>query len=215
MKREVNPSSDEEVRELYDESADSYAEMMDREIELPLYVDTLERLSKRIENLPGALIDTSCGTGHMLSLYSERFDRKRPLIGIDLSTRMVAIATRRFGPSAEIKEGDMRDLSSVAVGSAAALINFFSIHHLDADSVCVALREWHRILKSGGQLVVAAWEGVGAIDYGEFSNVVALRFTAEELLSSVQSSGFLVTRCVVEPVDGMEMDAIYLEATKG
>lgn len=56
----MRPSSTGEVRELYEASADSYAAMMDSEIDLPIYSDTLERLSGRLANAPGVLIDTSC-----------------------------------------------------------------------------------------------------------------------------------------------------------
>lgn len=59
----------------------------------------------------------------------------------------------------------MRELDMVDAGSAAAVVSFFSVHHLDPEGVCVALREWRRVLRSEGQLLIAAWEGVGAIDY--------------------------------------------------
>lgn len=210
----MNPSPVGEVRTMYDASADSYAAMMDAEIACFVYTDTLGRLSKRIACIPGSLIDTSCGSGHMLSVYRERFDEKRPLFGVDLSPRMVEISSSKLGASAEIWIGDMRELTTVATNSVAAVINFFSIHHLDSEGVRLALREWHRVLTLGGQLLLAAWEGVGTIDYGEDSNIVAFRFTSDEISSWVRSSGFVVDRCVVEPVDAISMDAVYLEATK-
>ena len=121
----MKTSSQKQVRKLYDESADSYAEMMDSEIDLPIYPDVLGRLAERIAGIPGPVIDTSCGSGHMLSLYHERYDSVRPLLGIDLSPRMVAIADARLGSSAEILVGDMRDLGSVESGSAAAVLSFY------------------------------------------------------------------------------------------
>jgi ubiquinone/menaquinone biosynthesis C-methylase UbiE len=199
---------------MYEASADSYAEMMDTEIDLPVYSDTLGRLRARIDNTPRTLIDTACGSGHMLSMYHERYDRNRPLLGIDLSPRMVTIAGRRLGSSAKVVIGDMRDLATVDVSSAAAVLNFFSVHHLDPEGVGVALREWHRVLRSGGQLLLAAWEGVGAIDYGDESDIVALRYRSDELASWTQGAGFTVSRCVIEPVEGMPMEAVYLEGVK-
>ncbi len=44
----MKTSPDNEVRELYKETANSYNRMMDSEIELPIYSDTLSRLAARI-----------------------------------------------------------------------------------------------------------------------------------------------------------------------
>ena len=204
----------EEVRDMYEASADSYAAMMDSEIDLPIYKDTLGRLSTNIADTPGALIDTSCGSGHMLSMYRECYDRERALVGIDLSPRMVSIASTRLGAAADVVLGDMRDLDMVDAGKAAAVMSFFSIHHLDARGVRCALREWHRVTRASGQLLLAAWEGVGTIDYGDVSDVVAFRYANPELNAWIQEAGFAITRNVVEPVEGMTMDAIVLEGTR-
>ena len=211
----MKPSDAEEVREMYEATADSYAKMMDSEIDLPVYADMLGRLSERIASIPGAVIDTSCGSGHMLALYRERYDRHRPLLGIDLSPRMVGIAGRRLGSKAEVVVGDMRDLAAAEAGTAAAVLSFFAVHHLEPEEVRRAFREWHRVLCPGGQLLIAAWEGTGAIDYGRASDIVALRYRSDEIVSWAQAAGFTVTRCVVDPVEEVPMDAIYLEGVKG
>ena len=65
----MKTSSAEQVRELYEQSADAYAKMMDAEIDLPIYSDILSRLTERIADTPGPVLDTSCGSGHMLSRY--------------------------------------------------------------------------------------------------------------------------------------------------
>jgi len=199
---------------MYDISAEWYAEMMDSEIDLPIYTDTLARLHTSIENISGILVDTACGSGHMLALYHEQFDHGRPLLGIDLSPHMVALARKNLGESAQIETGDMRELSAIDSGSAAAVINFFALHHIDSEAVRLALHEWNRILQPGGQLLIATWEGDGTIDYGDESAIVALRYRSDELASLVQEAGFMVARCVVESVEGFPMDAIYLNGVK-
>lgn len=210
----MKPSTDKEVREMYDATADSYAKMMDREIELPVYSEVLGRLQTRIEILPGTLIDTACGSGHMLAMFHDQFDSGRTLLGVDLSPRMVALAAERLGEAAQILVGDMGDLNMIQSGSAAAVMNFFAVHHLDSEGVGRATREWHRILGSGGQLLVTAWEGAGLIDYGEESDIVAFRYTGPEVVAWAEEAGFIVSRCVVEPVEGFPMDAVYLECFK-
>ena len=204
----------ENVKKLYEMSADSYNKMMESEISLPVYSDTLFRLSERIKGLPGSIVDTSCGSGHMLDLYCSHYDSQRLLVGIDLSPRMAEIASKKLGVNAKVLTADMRELNVISSGSAAAVISFFALHHLDPDNILTAFKEWNRILCKQGQLIVAVWEGTGPIDYGDESDVIALRYNKEEVTAWIIDSGFSVNQCLVEPVEDMPMDAIYLEASK-
>lgn len=210
----MTTSKPNNVRKMYDDTAQHYAKMMDSEIKMPIYGELLGRLHERLENIDGVLIDAACGSGHMLSMYHERFETKRPLLGLDLSPRMVDIANENFGSLAQFMVSDMRDLSEVEDSSAAALLNFFALHHLDPSDVDKALVEWARVIRPDGQLVLGAWEGKGLIDYGEESDIVALRYTQDEIQSKTESAGFEIIRCAVEPVKGFPMDAIYLEGVR-
>jgi len=207
-------SDPDAVRDMYDAEAESYSRMMDSEMEHPLYADTLGRLKTRVANLAGVIIDAPCGSGHMLSMYHEDYDRERALYGIDLSPSMVAIAAKRLGNAAEIVVGDIRKLGSIPSGSAAAVISHFAFHHLDVDAIAEALAKWHRVLQSGGQLVIGAWEGEGAIDYGEDSDIVAIKHGADTLTTMIRESGFSISRNVVEMDNEMMMNAIYIDATR-
>ncbi len=204
----------DQVRDLYETSADSYSKMMDSEIDLPVYSDSLSRLAARLTDLPGLVIDTSCGSGHMLSRYGKIYDPKRPLVGIDLSPSMVAIARARLRSNSEVLVGDMRELRGIDSGTAAALLSFFAIHHLAPREIQPTFQEWHRVLRPGGQLILAAWEGSGPIDYGDEAEVVALRYTQDEITAWITETAFVLNRCAVEPVEEISMNAIYLEATK-
>ena len=199
---------------MYDATADSYTEMMDKEINLPIYKEILGRLQKNIANTPGVLLDTACGSGHMLAMFRSLYDSHRTLIGVDLSPRMVAIANKQLSNEGSVLVGDMRSLPSIKSSSAAAVLNFFALHHLDMNSITVSMFEWYRVLVPGGRLLVAVWEGIGTIDYGEVSDIIALRYTRNELVEMAEATGFRVTRCVVEPVEDFPMDAVYLECMK-
>lgn len=211
---DVKTSGSKAVRDMYDAAADSYSEMMDSEINHPLYSDTLDRLHKRIANLSGTLIDAPCGSGHMLSMYHDNYEADRPLLGIDLSHAMVEIASKRLGSAAEIISGDIRSLDNVKSDSAAAVISHFAFHHLDADGVSESLKEWHRVLQAGGQLVIGAWAGSGAIDYGGQSDLVAIKHEPSALEAIVRERGFVISQKTVEFDPDMNMDAIYIEAAK-
>jgi ubiquinone/menaquinone biosynthesis C-methylase UbiE len=127
---------------------------------------------------------------------------------------MVALTKKLLGKDSLVIAGDMRSLPRIESGSAAAVINFFAIHHLDLEDIGMAILEWNRVLIQKGHLLVAAWEGTGTIDYGEESDIVAFRYTQNELTDIAEQAGFTVTRCSVEPVEGFPMDAVYLECTK-
>jgi ubiquinone/menaquinone biosynthesis C-methylase UbiE len=202
------------VRDMYDSMAGSYSEMMDSEIAHPIYSDTLDRLRSRLDGMPGLLIDAPCGSGHMLSMYHTQYDADRPLLGIDLSPEMVAITKKRLGSAAEVIVGDIRRIDVVESGSAAAVISHFAFHHLDSDGIREALTEWRRALMTGGQLVIAAWEGDGAIDYGGESDLIAIKHSADAIESMLQDIGFTVSKSWIETDDEMQMDAVYIEATK-
>jgi len=199
---------------MYEDTADSYSEMMDKEIDLPVYANILGRLQAQMEGIPGAVLDTACGSGHMLELFRTRYDSQRTLIGADLSPRMVAIAGKRLGKEVSVLVGDMRSLPEIPSNSVAAVLNFFALHHLEKEGVGASMAEWFRLLMPGGRLLVAAWEGEGTIDYGEASDIIALRYTSNELSEIAKKAGFIITRCVVEPVEDFPMQATYLECKK-
>ena len=210
----MKPSSLRNVRNMYEANADSYSETMDQEIKLPVYKDMLGRLQEYISNTPGILLDTACGSGHMLAMFRSQYDANRPLIGMDISPRMVAISKKRLGDTGTAMVGNMCKLPGIDSGSVAAVINFFAIHHLNVDEVRTSMLEWNRVLVNNGRLLVAAWEGKGSIDYGDESDIVALRYTRKELIEIAESAGFYVTRCTVEPLEEFPMDAVYLECMK-
>ncbi len=210
----MKTSGSNDVCEMYNTSAEFYSQMMDDEIKHPVYTKTFTRLHENIKDQQGALIDTACGTGHMLAMYHDNYDPDRLLIGIDLSTSMTSIASNKLGSRARIITGDMCKLNSIDADSAVAVLNFFALHHLDAEQIEDALREWYRVLKPQGQLFIATWEGEGAIDYGGESDIIALRYRLDELIPLVQKAGFEITRSAVEPVEEFPMDAIYIDAVK-
>lgn len=210
----IIPSGTDDVRSMYASSASDYAQLMTEEINLPVYAATFSRLKSSIEDIPGCIIDTACGSGDMLSLYKDQFNHERSLMGFDLSPEMVSLAQKKLGSGAVVKEGDMRSIPTVADNSASAVINFYAIHHISVDDLRIALKEWHRVLKVGGNLVLAGWEGEGAIDYGTHSDIVAVCYRQKELEGLLEEAGFSVSRSVVEEVADMGMNGVYIDAVK-
>lgn len=204
-------SSTDQIRSLYDTSADWYESIMEKEIDLPIYAEILGGLAERLEGREGSLLDTSCGSGHMMLKYRTDHDATRPLRAIDLSPKMVEITRRRLGEDVIVEVGDMRSLETIPDNSQAGIISFFALHHLRPEEIPPTLREWHRVLQPDGALVLGTWEGNGLIDYGEESDLEAFRYSQQEIDTWIKQAGFLIDRSRVEPVEGMGMDAVYVE----
>lgn len=203
----------DDVRDLYERSASDYEKMMDQEIGFPVYDFVLRDLASRLETVNGAIVDSSCGPGHMLERILHETTSNREIIGVDISPSMIAKARRRLGDSTTLIEGDMGRLPQLPEGSCAAVISFYAIHHLDADRLRQSLLEWRRVLTPGGHLLLAAWEGQGPIDYGDASDVVARRYRLSEIVECMVSVGLRVERQSVQAVEDFDMDTVHLLAT--
>lgn len=70
------------------------------------------------------------------------------------------------------------------------------------------------MLVNGGQLVLGTWEGTGAIDYGEHSDLVAIRHKSGDLKKILADIGFDELMCEIEFDEEMAMDAVYIEVSK-
>ena len=210
----MRTSSIGDVRKMYDENADRYSQMMDEDIQLPMYGEALSSVVGWIRKIEGPILDTACGSGHMLEKLKTDFAPERELLGVDISPRMVAIAQKRLGESATIVEGDMCALKDFSGDSCAAVINFFTLHHVDLECMQQCFTVWFRVLKPGGALLVATWEGEGEIDYGEQGDITAVKHPTREVAQAATTAGFKLNQCEVRPVEGMEMDAVFLEARK-
>lgn len=105
------------------------------------------------------LLDVACGTG----LFAERLRRARPAIsltGIDLSPAMLDQARRRLPeqPGVRWVEGGADRLPFPDGSFDAVTCN--NAFHLIPDQPR-AMREFHRVLTSGGLLVILDWDRTG------------------------------------------------------
>jgi len=150
-----------------EKTATFYDSMMEGEMQKEHVVAPLRTLADLIRGRPGALLDTSCGGGHMLEWWAAtiaKADGERPLIGRDVSTDMLAVAQRRAGKVATISEGSMTALVGIPDRSCAAVVNCFAIHHVNEEMVQQTLSEAHRVLADEGCLLLEWWEGEGEMD---------------------------------------------------
>ncbi|WP_235676608.1 MULTISPECIES: class I SAM-dependent methyltransferase [unclassified Vibrio] len=207
-------SRNNEVRELY-KDVDCYSDAMESEIHTEIYTLGLESLFSSLQNVNGAVIDASCGSGHFLKKFSEQYNQEVTLIGVDLSPLMIQKSKNLLQDSATLYVGDMTNLSMIEEKSCAALVSYFSIQHLTHESLLSTFVEWKRVLVEQGTVILAGWEGCGTIDYGEKERHLAYRYSVDTLKNALAMAGFRVDTSGVIPVrsPGEPMDAFYLQAT--
>lgn len=204
-----------ELVEFY-KDVDEYSREMDSEIQEEIYSIGLEHLYSSTQKLTGSIVDSSCGSGHLLKRYNDEFKPSHKLIGVDLSELMVMKSRELLQDSAEIYIGDMTKLDMIRSNSCAAMLSYFSLQHLPEQLLLPTFLEWKRTLEIGGQLVIAGWEGSGTINYGDDCDVVAYRYQKELLRSLLLKAGFKVELCIEKQVQspGEPMNGFYLQATK-
>jgi ubiquinone/menaquinone biosynthesis C-methylase UbiE len=137
------------VRATYDAVASAYDEELGDELDhKPLDRALLTSFVELAAN--GTIADVGCGPGHVTRFLAARH---KPVIGIDLSPRMITIA-KRHAPTLAFAVGSMTELP-VPDNAWTGAIAFYSIIHFNCDERALACRELARTIRSGGWLLVA------------------------------------------------------------
>jgi SAM-dependent methyltransferase len=142
------------TRATYDRVAEEYATRIADELTgKPLDRALLACYAEQVAGL-GTVADMGCGPGHVAA---HLHGLGVPVVGIDLSPEMVAIARQRF-PAIPFEQGSMLalDTPDAAWGG---IIAFYSIIHLPPESRRQAFAEFARVLKPGGLLFLAFHSG--------------------------------------------------------
>lgn len=144
-----------------------------------LVADVLERAGTT-----GPVIDVGCGTGAVLNRL--RSGGHAPVLGTDLSP----IAAREaHGRGLSVARSVAEQLPFPAA-CAAAVVSLDVIEHLDDD--VAALREYHRVIRADGLVVIA----VPAYDWAWSDHDVSLghrrRYTRQRLAAAAEAAGLEV-----------------------
>ncbi len=185
----------DEVRESYDTLAAEYALRLCHELEgKPYDLHLLRRFAEAVA--PGPVCDLGCGPGHVTShLVSLGLDAR----GVDLSPAMIAEARRRH-PSLDFQVGDMLDLE-LPTESFGGVVALYSIIHFERRILPQALREMHRVLRPGGQVLTSFHKGQGELHEDHVLDThVSLDctlFEPEEVARAMEEAGLSVAEITV------------------
>ena len=144
------PENLADTRDTYDRVAAEYAERIAGELAgKPLDRALLACFAEQVAGM-GTVADIGCGPGHVAS-YLHALGV--PVIGVDLSPEMVAIA-RTLSPEIPFQQGSMLALDTPDA-SWSGIVALYSIIHLPPDARPQAFAEFVRVLRPGGMLLLA------------------------------------------------------------
>lgn len=179
------------VRRSYDRVATAYADHLFGELAgKPLDRALLACFAEQAAGL-GTVADVGCGPGQVARFLA---DRGLPVLGVDLSPRMVETA-RRLSPAIPFDRGDMLALDADD-GAWGGIVAFYAIVHLSPEDVSRALAEFRRVLRPDGLLLLAFHVGEEVVHREElFGEPVTLDFrffATAEIERRLEDAGFAV-----------------------
>lgn len=193
-----------DTRTSYDTVAEHYADQVRDSLTTRPYMRAMVTLFADLVRRAGdgPVADVGCGPGHVTA-----FLRGLGLaaFGIDLSPRMVEVATREY-PDARFEVGSMTELD-LADDSLAGLLAWWSLIHLPDDEVAVALAHFRRALRTGAPLMIGVHEGDGTTlkteGYGGHPmNVHIHRRPPARMTGWLHQAGFVVEASVTLDPEG-------------
>ncbi|MBS3126698.1 class I SAM-dependent methyltransferase [Candidatus Woesearchaeota archaeon] len=95
------------------------------------------------------VLDVSCGSGEFLRELSERTTAE--LHGLDLSSKMLAVANKKLKGKAHLQKGDVHNLP-YPPDTFDYVISTEAFHHYDDQRK--ALQEMKRVLRKGGKAII-------------------------------------------------------------
>lgn len=117
-----------------------------------------------------AVLELGCGTGRLAAqLLEEHLPEAARYVGLDISSTMVGIATRRLGPWSKRATVSQVDGSRSLAFPDRSFDRFVATYVLDLlpdAAIASVLREAHQLLISGGKIcVITSTEGTGPISH--------------------------------------------------
>ena len=196
-------SDENATRASYDRVAAEYAQRINEELEHK----PLERklLAEFAAGTPGRIADVGCGPGHVAAYLHEQ---GAEVVGLDLSPAMVEQA-RALHPDVDLEVGDMRALP-LADGLLGGIVALYSLIHIPRAEVAAVLREFRRVLRPGGRLLVGFHIGEEIRHseewWGEPVNLDFIFFTTAEMAGYFAAAGFTLEETIErEPYPEVEV----------
>lgn len=192
------------LRAGYDRVSEEYAaRFWDELAAKPLDRALLDAFAELVRG-QGPVADLGCGPGQIGRYLHQR---GLPVIGVDLSAEMVAVA-RRLSPEISFRQGSMLALE-VEDASWAGIVAFYSIIHILPEELPRAIAEFFRVLRPGGYALLAFHVGRERVHRDEWwGHEVSIDFQfyePDDLAALLTTAGFTIeARLVRRPYEPIE-----------
>jgi SAM-dependent methyltransferase len=141
------------------------------------------------------LVDLGCGTGLVLAHFLDRFARG---VGIDISPRMLAVATRRQLPRAEFLAGNGFELTKHVPAAGAVLSRGILLSHYGPHWAPLLLDQIRRVLCGGGFAMLDFLNAAARRAYASNPENKSY-FAPEEATALAQRAGFARASVLGDP----------------
>ena len=143
-------------------------------------------------NKDSLVCDAGCGPSAHIGRYV--FEKSIPVLGVDIADRCVELA-RLHNPAMRFERGDVGEMA-FADGTFDGIIAYYSIIDTPKSHIERLFREFHRVLKPGGRLLVAvkagSTEGYLTELLGMETEIYFSLFTQDEIRRYYEAAGFSV-----------------------
>jgi SAM-dependent methyltransferase len=204
--RMMNRYNANEVRQCYDLTAREYAKNFLHELDgKPFDRNLLERFARALPS-GGLVYECGCGSGHIGKYLSDQGRQK--VIGLDYSEKSIEQARLNF-PGIEFQVDNILD-SNMEPASVDGIVAFYAIVHFTYREVEIALKEWFRLLKPGGQCLFSFHVGKDVLAVEKFLGVDGANATwrflkPDRILKLAEKAGFTFFEAVERfPYPGAE-----------
>ncbi len=172
----------DDVREAYSRRAAEYAEVLGAMT--AVHPSDRQLVTTWADDISGPAIDVGCGPGHWTNYLAERGLDVR---GIDLTPAFIAHARATY-PDVRFDIGDAGDLD-IETGALGGVLSWYSLIHREPDEIQIPLREFARVLRPGGDLLLGFFEGQ-ALESFDHTVVTAFRWPISKLGEELRAAGF-------------------------
>ena len=150
------------TRRAYNLAAERYHELFRNEMNEKDYDrNLLDRFASHFGR-DSLVCDAGCGPSGHIGRYL--FDKGIPVLGVDIADRCVELA-RHHNPAMRFERGDIGELAFEAE-TFDGIIAYYSIIDTPKSYVGRLFREFHRVLKRGGRLLVRGSSRVSVLASG-------------------------------------------------
>ena len=179
------------IRESYDRLAEEYARRLFDELRhKPLDRQLLDRFARQTKG-DGDVCDMGCGPGHVARYLR---DAGASVFGLDLSPGMLEQA-RKLSPDIPFREGNMMSLD-IADGTLAGIAAFYAIVNIPRQSLPLAFREFERVLRPKGLLLLAFHAGDEVVPveelWGQKISMDFFFFQPSEIRLALEAAGLTI-----------------------